>query len=333
MKEGSRSVRWSTNLIPFGPCPDKFGPSGYRENRSTLERIQAAGKVKGLDGVELHYPDMFEGLSLHTIRKALSDYQLECSIITPTLAGTRWRGGALTNSDPKVRQQAIDVIRAAMDVAHEIGADKINLWPGRDGHDYPFQVDHRFVWDCLVAGVRTCAEHDPEVKVCLEYKLKEPRTHVALGTIGKILLIINEVNLPNVGGLLDVGHALMAYESPAESAMLLHRYGKLFHTHFNDNYADWDWDMIAGSVHFAHYLELVFWLAEIGYDGWYSLDLYPTGVDPVQACELSIASINDFIRVIRAADRDALLEAITKQDAVAAQRLVKKALGMISLAC
>jgi len=47
----------------------------------------------------------------------------------------------------------------------------------------------------------------------------------------------------------------MAFENPAEAVYLLASSGKLYHTHFNDNYRDWDHDMIVGSVHLW---ELVF---------------------------------------------------------------------------
>jgi xylose isomerase len=30
--------------------------------------------------------------------------------------------------------------------------------------------------------------------------------------------------------------------------------------------------MIVGSLHFVEYLELLFWLREINYRGWYSMD-------------------------------------------------------------
>jgi hypothetical protein len=58
--------------------------------------------------------------------------------------------------------------------------------------------------------------------------------------------------------------------------VLLSDFGrKLFHMHFNDNYRAWDDDMIVGSVHFVEFLELLYWLKEVGYEGWYSMDQYP----------------------------------------------------------
>ena len=92
-------------------------------------------------------------------------------------------------------------------------------------------------WDLLIEGTIECADHVPDVKIVVEYKPKEPRTHCFIATVGKTLLLLSKVNKPNVGAMIDVGHALQGYENTAESAALLHYFGdKLFYMHFNDNW-------------------------------------------------------------------------------------------------
>jgi xylose isomerase len=66
---------------------------------------------------------------------------------------------------------------------------------------------------------------------------------------------------------------------------------KLFHLHFNDNYRYWDDDMIVGSVHLVEYVELLYWLKKIGYNGWYSMDQYPYREDGKHAIEESVKFI------------------------------------------
>ncbi len=137
-----------------------------------------------------------------------------------------------------------------MDIAAELGCGLINIWNGQDGYDYPFEADYLQEREWLVSGLRECAQHRADVRVSLEYKLKEPRNRSYLGTAAGTLLIAQEIGLPNVGVTIDVGHALVAYEDVGESiAMLSHAGSKLFHMHFNDNYRLWDDDMIVGSVH------------------------------------------------------------------------------------
>ena len=88
---------------------------------------------------------------------------------------------------------------------------------------------------------------------------------------------------------LDTGHAFVAGENMAESAVFLSDYGRrLFHLHFNDNYRSWDDDMIVGSVHLVEFIELLFWLREIGYEGWYSMDQYPYREDGQGALRSSV---------------------------------------------
>ena len=132
-------------------------------------------------------------------------------------------------------------------------------------------------------GVRSCSF--PKIRFALEYKPKEPRTHSYLARCGDTLLMAQRTGQPNVGVTIDTGHSFAAGENVAEAAVMLAAYGdKLFDLHFNDNYRFWDDDMIVGSVHFAEFVELLFWLREIGYRGWYSWIRTPTARRPRAPC-------------------------------------------------
>ena len=120
--------------------------------------------------------------------------------------------------------------------------------------------------------------------------MKEPRIHSFQARAADKLLMAQETGLANVGVCIDVGHSLLASENVAESVVLLQHYGqRLFHMHFNDNYRTWDDDMIVGSVHVVEYFELLFWLREAGYNGWYSMDQYPYRENGVAAVRESVA--------------------------------------------
>jgi xylose isomerase len=47
--------------------------------------------------------------------------------------------------------------------------------------------------------------------------------------------------------------------------------------------------MIVGSIHLAEYIELLYWLRMTGYEGWYSMDLYPYREDGQGAVRESVA--------------------------------------------
>jgi len=319
-------IKWSTNLIPFSPCGDRFC-LGYKRQYTIEEKIKAVSKIEGLQGVELHYPTMVNDKNVGKVKKILSDANLVCSLVTPSLSGeAKWMRGALTNSDKKLREEAVDRVKRAIDISRELKANKINLWLGQDGYDYSFQTDYIEKWDMLIDAVKVCAMYNKDVKICLEYKLKEPRTHVFMGTVGKILFLIDMVNEENVGGNIDVGHALMAFENPAESVLLLYRKGKLFHIHLNDNYGDWDWDMIVGTNHVMEFIELIFWLDEIGYSGWYSFDQYPSRENSIKSIELSIKNLESLKMVVSKLDRSIIRAALKKGDYVTLLEAIRSAM-------
>ena len=54
--------------------------------------------------------------------------------------------------------------------------------------------------------------------------------------------------------------------------------------HSNDNTGEGgDWDMISGSVHFWHWLELLYTLERVGYEGWMGADVTCKHFGPVEA--------------------------------------------------
>jgi xylose isomerase len=213
-----------------------------------------------------------------------------------------------------------------MEWAKQLNCEVIDLWFGQDGFDYPLQADYPKAWSLLIEGVTECADHLPEVKIVIEYKPKEPRTHCFVATVGKTLLLLEKVNKPNVGAMIDVGHALMGYENAAESAALLQYFGKkLFYMHFNDNWRYWDDDMTVGSVHTIETLELLYWLDHLDYHGWYALDIFPYREDGIKAANESIRWIKGLFGVIERISRERIAEVIASSDAMAMSALMREA--------
>ena len=255
-------LRFSANINTFNACADRYVLSGYGERLTTEQLIRAATQVEGLTGVEVVGLWHVNDDNVEQIRRQITDAGLEVTCVTPDIwASGKWGWGSFASTDPKIRREAICEVQKSMEWARQLNCEVVDLWFGQDGYDYPFQADFRVAWDHLIEGTIACAEHVPEVKLVLEYKPKEPRTHCFISTVGKTLLLIEKVNRPNVGAMIDVGHALMGYENAAESAALLQYFGdKLFYMHFNDNWRLWDDDMTVGSVHTIEMLELLYWL-------------------------------------------------------------------------
>jgi xylose isomerase len=138
------------------------------------------------------------------------------------------------------------------------------------------------------------------------------------------LLVCLQTGLDNVGVTIDTGHAFIGGENVSESVVLAKQAGdKLFHMHFNDNYKSWDDDMMVGSIHSIEYIELLYWLDECGYDGWFSMDQYPYREDATGAISESINWLKKFDEILER-NRDALKKAIKKGDAVKTSKLLRE---------
>jgi xylose isomerase len=141
----------------------------------------------------------------------------------------------------------------------------------------------------MIGLLREMADYNPKVRLGVEYKLKEPRVHCYVATVCKSILLAQATERQNVGVFLDTGHAILAYENVAESFALTKLFGsRLFGVHINDARRDWDWDMNVGSVHLLDTIEWLYWVDKIGFDGFYTLDIWPARMDSLQAIQESI---------------------------------------------
>lgn len=216
--------------------------------------------------------------------------------------------------------------KKAMDMAEALGAPAMNLWPGQDGFDYAFQIDYTAQWNLLIEAIKEIASHNTRVKLSLEYKLREPRTHSSISTSGVALFLAQASGFPHVGVTVDLGHAFNCKESPGNVVAMLDTSRKLFVLHLNDNFRDWDDDMVVGTVHFWETLEFLYYLNQSSFEGWLGLDIFPYREDPVEACSLSIENINYMLTVVDRVDY-ARLKALQKEaDALAAFRYIKSLL-------
>jgi xylose isomerase len=113
----------------------------------------------------------------------------------------------------------------------------------------------------------------------------------------------------------------------AESAAILTDFGKkLFHMHFNDNYRYWDDDMIVGAVHFVEYVELLYWLNELKYDGWYSMDQYPYREDGQAALQSSVEFLQGIEAMLTPAAVEELRSIISRGDPIESTKFIRKLL-------
>lgn len=285
---------FGAGLWIFGGARDRFAI--YRDLPTFPEQLEMARQVPGLGGVELQYPRHFSNECPERIGALCREKGLEVIAVQPDIfRDPAFRQGALSAPDPSIRQQAVDICLRAADAARRAGAPCLAIWPGQEGFDYAFQVDYVTLWERSLATLTAIADGARDLKVALEYKLKEPRQKSLFGTAAQTLAAIHEVDRPNLGVLLDFGHSLMAKESAAQTAALLLRWGKLFHVHLNDCYRETDDDLMVGSVHVFETVELLHYLQRMGYQGWLSLDTVAFREDPVAAARASARALERFV--------------------------------------
>lgn len=320
--------RYSAILGTLGNTCDRFLPTGYKDALPKREMIRQAATIPGLGGLELVGTWDITEANAREVKGWLDEAGLACVSLIPDLfSQKRWGRGSLSALSADIRAQALEECRSVSRLAQRIHCPLINLWLGQDGYDYPLTTDYRRQRSLLMENIRTLAAEFPDLRFALEYKPKEPRNFSFQARAADTLLMAQETGQPNVGVCIDVGHALMAGENVAESVVLLQHYGqKLFHMHFNDNYRSWDDDMIVGSVHLVEYLELLFWLQETNYDGWYSMDQYPYREDGVSAVGESVAFLRHLESLLTTERRRELSQLIAQGEATASTRWMRELL-------
>ncbi|MEU9885899.1 TIM barrel protein [Sphaerisporangium sp. NPDC051011] len=324
--QGEGEPVFGAGIWHFATYVDRYATDGYGEPRTVLDAIELAGAVGDLSVVDLNWPFPPGGIGTAEVKDALDAQGLRAIAVTPEIYTGKFAKGGFTNPDPAVRQDAIDLVAASAEVGRELGIDYVKLWPGQDGHDYPFQADYTDLWDKSVGAVRELARAFPDLKFAIEYKPREPRNRMVFSSVARTLLAIEDMGVDNVGVLLDFGHSLYGGETPAEAARMAIARNKLFAIDVNDNFRGWDDDMVVGSVHLLETFEFFFALRDAGWQGVWQLDQFPFREDSVEAARAGIRTMRAFHHALGHLDREELAEAQAAQDALGAQRIAKRAL-------
>lgn len=318
--------KFGAGIWHFATYVDRYATDGYGPPRSLIEMIDLAGQVGDLSVVDINYPFPGGETDFAAVEAALKRNNLDVIGITPEIYTREFARGAFTNPDPGVRRRANELVTEAAQVVRRFGADYVKLWPGQDGWDYPFQVDHGDLWRMSMDGVGELAQANPDLKFVIEYKPREPRNHMSFDSVARTLLGIEKIGLPNIGILLDFGHSLYGGESPADAAQLAIDHGRLFGMDVNDNFRGWDDDMIAGSVHPIELFEFFYTLRKNRWEGVWQLDQFPFREDCVGAAKSAIGFLKHIEGALDRLDFEAMRAAQARQDAVAALDLARAAL-------
>jgi xylose isomerase len=319
-------LKYSVFLRNVGHCFDRYC-SEYSKPFSLVELFDRVASIEQLDAVDLvmgwEMMEKKEEIKAHLARTGLK----VGSLAVDTFANPLYKKGSLSSTEPEVRDCAIKDAKAVIDFAVELGCKIVTLWPGQDGYDYIFAADYIKERQLFQDGVEELCRYNSDVIITLEYKIKEPRTHSYVSSVGATLLMIEKIGLPNCGIALDYGHAALGYETAAEAVAMCKMYGdRLKHIHINDNYRLWDDDMIVGTVHTLEYLEFFYWLKRTGYNGYLVIDQFPYREDGRDAVAESAEWLDALQDAAERIDDAEACEVLAKRDGVAASKFMRKIL-------
>ena len=253
----------------------------YQEDRSLEEKFLMASKVEGIDGLELCYPADFDDPKKSKELLKKNNFGVSAINFRSRRTGKWWRG-SFTSESKTERQEFIDEVKQVMDLAAELGCRRITTCPLNDGTDYLFEMDYIKAYDYAAETFSAACSHNPQIRICIEYKENDPRARCLFGNAGETASFCQFTGRENLGVTLDIGHALYTGERPAQSAVLLAKTNRLFYVHLNDNDGRWDWDMIPGAYHMWEFIEMFYYLRQLGYnDDWYAFDVFPKEIDTV----------------------------------------------------
>jgi len=309
-------------IIGFlGKTQDRF--SEYQKPVTTKEKLKVVSRIEGFTGVEMVFP--YENGEPEETKLWMNEFGLEFAAINVNIKKeTEWVPGALSRPDKAIRDRAVAMIKKAKDFAKAVGAPHVTCCPLSDGYDVLFQINYKTAWNYMVETIGEAADYLPEVPLFIEPKYSETRVHCQLDTTAKALLLLKDVKCENTGITLDMGHSLQSQENPAQALSLIYESGFDAYIHTNDNDTKADWDLIGASRHFLHYIELMYWAQEYGYNKYFTTDASPRIFDVVEFFNRHSEITSGAYNLAKTLNREKISEMMRTEDYSGLMKMVNK---------
>ncbi|MHA1269955.1 MAG: sugar phosphate isomerase/epimerase family protein [Candidatus Helarchaeota archaeon] len=328
-----------------GDFIDRFMTNGYNDPDKLssdiipqIERV-AAAKITGIEfhnTIFLNENGKIDYDIITSVKETLEKYEMIATNMNTNLWGApKWKLGGVSNPDKKLREEALQDLVNAIDIAKEVGCGSVAYWPGSDGWDYNFQANYGTI---LKYYVDACVEVNKEakkkgLKFAIEAKLHEPREgNIVIGTTEKAGLVCRQVNEicggNNMGVAIDYGHVQMYAGEPADNLYTMNQFGIPIHN-FHINNAKLhsnDEDRITGTGDLWKFIDFCYAAIDTNYQGWFGEDQFEYRTDPVQAMALSRELFGNCMKkaLLIYSKKKELLEAQSTGDAIKTINIVKK---------
>ncbi|MCD8151318.1 MAG: TIM barrel protein [Clostridiales bacterium] len=223
---------------------DSYGPA-TRAEIPFEEKIKKFSEM-GFSAIQFHDDDAVPNINELTeeeikeearkVKALLDKYHLAAEFVAPRL----WMdphtvdGGFMSTSEDD-REFAMWRAKRSIDIANELGADKVVLWLAREGTLCAESKSSVWATRQLVEAINEMLRYDADIKIMIEPKPNEPIDRSICGTMGHVMGVSAATIDPSrVGGLLESAHAILAGLDPAHEIGFAMAMGKLWGVHLND---------------------------------------------------------------------------------------------------
>ena len=308
--------------------PDRYMGCGYGPSYTIVQFFERFKEVPRMTGVELVSNWHISEKNAAYIKDQSKAAGLQVvSILPDHFSEQKWGKGAFTSTDKNIRKEAVTLVKNMIDIAEDLDCHMITIWNGQDGYDYLMTSDYLREMEWLQEGLQECCEYNKNIKLAVEYKVREPRIHCYISNVYAALAMIQKLGCDNLGITLDVGHAYIAHENPAEAIAACKTYGdRLYHMHLNDNFGVWDDDCMVGANHILETIELMYWIKRTGYNEWFSFDQYTPRLDGKDALVEGAKWLDAVADLVDEIPEEKMKELFDKVDAVETSKLIRSLL-------
>lgn len=223
---------------------DSYGPS-TRNEIDFEEKVKKFAEM-GFSAIQFHDDDAVPNINDYTeeeikekareLKTLLDKYGMAAEFVAPRL----WMdehtidGGFMSTSE-KDREYAMWRAYRSIDIANELGCDKLVLWLAREGTLCAESKSPVWATKMLIESIDKMLSYDANIKILIEPKPNEPIDRSICGTIGHVMGISAATIDPSrVGGLLESAHAILAGLDPSHEIGFGMAMGKLWGVHLND---------------------------------------------------------------------------------------------------
>lgn len=223
---------------------DSYGPA-TRKEIPFEEKIKKFAEM-GFSAIQFHDDDAVPNLNDLTeeeikeearkVKKLLDKYGLAAEFVAPRLwMDPHTADGGFMSTSEEDRNFVMWRAKRSIDIANELGADKVVLWLAREGTLCEESKSPVWATKKLVEAINEMLRYDSKIKIMIEPKPNEPIDRSICGTMGHVMGVSAATIDPSrVGGLLESAHAILAGLDPAHEIGFAMAMGKLWGVHLND---------------------------------------------------------------------------------------------------